>query len=221
MCVIHCAFCTEIARGSRRVVYESTQLIAFPTIGCFIRGYLLLLPKVHVTSYAQLGSSYPQIWNEVAAIAQEVGALVQSPVIIGEHGTGTHGRSSCCTGYEHAHLHIIPVPSPAIEKVVDRFVQVGGSPSQIKVEDLKKYKNYSYNIVITSLPSAYLWTGDAFPSQFIRKVCAEVLGITEYDWRQHPFRENMEETIRLLKPSLERIKYGGNEDEDAQLMFAR
>jgi len=175
---------------------EGDDFVLFPTLGCFVPGYSLLVPRMHVLSFAE--SVHRDRAGTVSAFEQAK-RLIQDafgPVIVAEHGAATCSTGASCV--DHAHLHLIPFDQPS--KVVNRYIAAGGEPDyKGLIEDIDRFNGKPY--VLLSIGSeAMVWLRGSFPSQFCRRVLADLHNCGPfYDWRAHPFTHNMLHTVRTLR----------------------
>ena len=198
-----CGFCAEFARpnGGERIIIHDGDWVLLPTIGCFVVGYCLLMPIDHLQAAADLPAAAlhalePRIEWLRRHIASEFDAT-----IVAEHGPGACDLgASCCT---HAHLHLIPIG--AVDAVTDAYQQTGGAPDTLDgLAGLRGLAGSPY-LYLSPRPGVHLaWPAAGFPRQFVRRVCADVLGITDrYDWRDHPFEATMHATLTRLRATLQ------------------
>jgi diadenosine tetraphosphate (Ap4A) HIT family hydrolase len=199
---VNCDFCAEFARasGGERIIARDGDWLLLPTVGCFVAGYCLLMPIDHLQAAAdlpaeELRSLEPRIERLRRYIAAEFGET-----IVAEHGPGTCDLgASCCT---HAHLHLIPVA--AVDAVTDAYTQAGGIPRMLdELAGLCDLAGAPY-LYLSPRPGVHLaWPAAGFPRQFVRRVCAEILGVADrYDWRDHPFEATMHVTLARLRAAL-------------------
>lgn len=94
-----------VPAGRSRFVAETESLVTVPTFGCFVRGYLVIVPRPHVLSFGQLPAAVLQeahmLVDELADRLQQVYGL---PVLGFEYGLATPGARRI----EHAHWHLLP-----------------------------------------------------------------------------------------------------------------
>ncbi len=209
-----CEFCDEFRNPSpraNRILWEDDNFVLLPSIGSLTPGYLLLMPKRHIRSFADLPHDEIVSALTLAEQAREIIAQAYGPVIVAEHGPGAAGaRSSACC--DHAHWHFIPCNPYA---VASRYEDVGGAPIGLQtITDLGAWGGTSY-LFLSPLKHVYwLWEQtDGFGSQFVRRVCARTMGIEDlYDWALFPFQENMLLTKqRLAAPLRESLYRQANE----------
>lgn len=115
-----CEFCQELSGNSNnrfrkiyldiaetRIVAETSNFVAIPTIGQIFPGSLLLIPRAHIETCAQLNIG---LQRELVDFIQTVSFVTKQfgePIFF-EHGATTCTGGSC--GIYHAHLHVVPLP---------------------------------------------------------------------------------------------------------------
>ncbi len=106
----NCIFC-KIAAGQipSHKVYEDEALIAFHDIAPWAPVHVLIVPKTHIESHAQLG-------DEHAALAGRM--MVLAPKLMRELGVSGGFRTVINTGRDggqevmHLHMHVMGGPRP-------------------------------------------------------------------------------------------------------------
>lgn len=200
----HCTFCSEFNSpfdDENRIIWEDSELVFIPTIGCFSPGYCLLLPRNHHRSFASMPIRDLRHANLVveqlrAIISEEFG----SDTIIAEHGPGNspYDRGAACC--EHAHLHLTPIAN--MNELVFRYRRDGGNPvSLVDYAEISAFSGNSYMYLSPAPESRLIWPATGFARQYVRRVSAEIAGVGDYfDWRFYQFRDKMRETmIRLIR----------------------
>src|SRR6266508_1976380 len=198
-----CSFCAEFTcpGGGGRIITRDGDWVLLPTLGCFVAGYCLLMPIDHLQAAADLPAQElhaleARIERIRHQIAGECGAT-----IVAEHGPGACDLgASCCT---HAHLHLIPIG--AADAVTDAYQHTGGAPQVLDgLADLRDLAGSPY-LYLSPQPGVHLaWPAAGFPRQFVRRVCAGILGMPDrYDWRDHPFEPTMLATLTRLRTALQ------------------
>ena len=199
-----CSFCSIFRDPTRRrdldaALVEDDDFTAFASLGGFIEGWVLIAPRRHVISLAQLSLDESE---RFATFRTEVEATVQrnyGSTISFEHGpTGCNQPVGCSV--DHAHLHIVPFhrsilpdlmavsPSdtewrPCADGSVDALER--GERSYIHLRDFDGRE----------------WTGfsEKLPSQLVRRVLRQlVVGDDCYDWRRYPCVSTVYRTIARL-----------------------
>lgn len=205
-----CSFCIEFhgindEPAGSRIIWEDDSFLLLPTRGCFVQGYCLFMPRAHYRSLASLPTAADELCEGLAQLEAQRARIRErfGTVILAEHGIGIAGDlgAGCC---DHAHVHMIPLPSMQ-EPLLGAYVEIGGDPIQLERPlDLAEYRETSY-LSLSLVPGQWLVWPDArpFSSQFVRRQAARLLGMPEhFDWRRHPFAENMDLTRRALLPAL-------------------
>ena len=207
----YCEFCDEFSgSGSNsfaarygndlkdRKVLETDNLTVVPSLGHFVKGYLLLIPKLH---YCALGDMPSEIARELAEVQRSLIRRL-SPLYgrytFFEHGARTPGSGGC--GIYHAHLHALPLDSEGVlRQLRDQFPhkRVG---SLLDLKEATSGASYLYY----EDPSAQSWLffPTALPSQYMRRLIAEEMGISGWDWRssgrEEAFLATRSEVAKLL-----------------------
>jgi diadenosine tetraphosphate (Ap4A) HIT family hydrolase len=117
---LNCEFCNEFERAGfssfntlyegqckSRIVVETASFRVVPTMGQLFENSMLILPKQHIETLAQLNeSNLPELVSLYRSIKESLSEFGQ--VIAFEHGARKESMGSC--GIYHAHLHVVPVP---------------------------------------------------------------------------------------------------------------
>lgn len=190
---------------SSRIVISTENYVVMPTVGCFREGYLLIVTKKHYYSFADVPL---EMMEEIERLIERVKALLRDlygqNVICFEHGGAVCSMSmgSCI---DHAHLHILPYNGRLTEEIKPfalKSKQIEG------LSNLRQYvaSNTPYLLWQDADDSMFVVDSGFVPSQFLRRVIAAHYGIpNKWDWRQYPFVDNMEKTIKNIRSYLEVI----------------
>ena len=209
---IHCDFCDELSGGvdnafyaryrestRSRILFATENFRAFPTIGQLVEGYVLVVPVSH---YSALDEMPSELLPELAAFCGSVRtAISQSygPSVCFEHGARKPLNGGC--GIYHAHLHIVPWNSPnsprdlaaelkesfpcrKLETLADLAVDSDGKSPYLFYEDTD-HNRYRFSV-------------GNLPSQYMRRLVAESLGIPDWDWRAAGREERLLATLNRL-----------------------
>ena len=154
-----CTLCEEVARSQSdgSLVYASDRYqIVVPSLGCFIPGHSLVVPRRHVTSFAELGPTEAAAAAVMLEVVRDQISDAIAPPILAEHGTGPHLLSAACCS--HAHAHVIPVGSE-VDKVLRSFEEAGGAGSRISdLTDLARFAGGSYVMLSPAAGEFYVIT---------------------------------------------------------------
>ncbi|MDT3398716.1 hypothetical protein RKE29_19035 [Streptomyces sp. B1866] len=198
-----CQFCTEFTarESTTRIITETAGgWVLLPTIGALTPGYCLFMPLEHLDAAADVT---PADLERVAAETEGMRTLIQArygPVILAEHGPrDCELGASCCS---HCHLHLIPVPDP--DAITAAYEKTGGPGQRLtSMAALPAAADGSYLHLSPRPGEHYYWPSAGFARQFVRRVCADELGIGDFfDWRDHPFTANRERTFAELSADL-------------------
>jgi diadenosine tetraphosphate (Ap4A) HIT family hydrolase len=196
-----CEFCDELENKPNnrfkeiycndlesRVVSQTPNFIAIPTLGQIFAGSILIIPRKHVETSAQLDST---LQNELADFLTQLIPIVSrfgEPLFF-EHGAKASTGGSC--GIYHAHIHVVPTP-----KKID--------PTSFFVEATDSSKGILETLVALRNCEEYLFVGNAEKivyadvnklysrpeSQYFRRQLCEYFKLeTPWDWRDSLKRE--------------------------------
>ena len=91
--------------GRSRFIAQTPNLVAVPTFGCFVAGYVLIVPRAHVTSFGRLDEGALAEADElIEALAHRIWAVYSRPALGFEYGNNVPGGRRI----EHAHWHLLP-----------------------------------------------------------------------------------------------------------------
>lgn len=201
----NCAYCkyllgdTESVESNERTLYRSDNFFVIPTIGQFIKGYLLIIPYQHVMSNGELSDEVLAEFNSVLSDVIKILSITypdSTGFLVWENGSGSSGAGKAKDSLVHSHVHI--APSNLTSEVIEEIS--GFSFDEISLYDLKDYKANSYLLVRTPNPNRWkiLQTNQIYiPRQYVRQLIGDELGITDnsWNWREYPFYDNMHETL--------------------------
>jgi len=202
-----CQFCTEFSThgSTTRIITETAGgWVLLPTVGALTPGYCLFMPREHLDAAADVSAARLE---RVAAEAEAMRGLIQArygPVVLAEHGPrDCELGASCCS---HCHLHLIPVPDP--DAITAAYRRTGGSGLRLSsLAALPAAADGSYLYLSPRPDEHYYWPSAGFARQFVRRVCADQLGVGErFDWRDHPFASHGERTFTELSADLRPAK---------------
>ena len=175
------------------ILYETEHFIAIPGLGAFFDGYIMICPKRHIMSFAELTESefdeFLQVLDDLRFVLK---SIYKKDIFVFECGSGRNGGGKHSTSIVHAHIHLAPTDMPVLQNVR----KSGINPGLICPIDLCNYGEYPYmlyvdqadNWFIASDPDSY------YPRQHPRQVLADYMGLAkgEYNWRTHPHTEMLD-----------------------------
>lgn len=180
------------------------DFIVVPTIGSFVPGYLLVIPREHIYSLGELGETRLVHLEEfldryVSALEFEFGPRY----LVFEHGSGGPDRpgGSCV---RHAHLHLIPVGEEALIEL-EGLLPFTELDSYQELTDFASH-NYAF---IDSGDKKLVWQepenvdqSGRLPGQWIRREVTRILALeTDWDWLTDQGFNNARVTRRVLSAS--------------------
>lgn len=170
------------------VVYETENFDVKVELGCIQPGLLMISPKKHILSIAQLPENqmeeYAQAQHDVEFLLK--GALGDAPVIYFEHGSAPDGFSTHQRSIVHAHVHVawgVKFPQKYLDMVC------------LKPADVRELATYKYLSYQEGADGEFLAVYDPevyVQRQYPRQVMGELLGIKneKTNWRNESFEEN-------------------------------
>lgn len=203
---LNCKFC-EIgqklasARPWDEVIAESPNYVVIPSVGGFVDGWVLIVPKRHCLSMAVNFAD-----QELADLRQRTSRALKTEyhqsVWCFEHGAAFTGSQTGC-GVDHAHLHLVPLACSLSHVLLQN--DAAKNWRQIRASDLgqfaagREYLFYSSNSSDFEL-DGYVGVAEKPVSQYFRRAIAEAVGRPAfYDYRDYPELERAAETGRRLR----------------------
>ena len=215
----NCDFCNEIQNQTNngfsniynelgiktRIVYENDMFVVLPTIGQLFKHYLLILPKQHIESMAQLDDAGRKSLIDIFKKTKDV-LSTYGKVVAFEHGAHKETGGSC--GIYHAHIHMIPLTS-----------ELNLSSFFYSDSIVKEYDNLNECYFDLREASQYLMTMDIdgsfraidttdkpnqYSSQFFRRKLVEYFNLDKpWDWREYLTPEpELLQTIEEMRVSI-------------------
>src|SRR6266513_2133454 len=205
----HCEFCSEFSGSpdnAFHALYHDTMphryLLAtdnfrvFPSIGQIVEGYLLIVPLHH---YCALDELSTRLADELAAICERARSIVSQnygPCISFEHGARGPANGGC--GIYHAHLHVAPpcgIPDPVTE-LKERFPhkRLGALRNIIDVSN----RDLPYLFYEDLDSNRYQFSIGSLESQYMRRMLAQAMGTSDWNWRTMGIEERLLTTIHRL-----------------------
>ncbi|MBQ4558632.1 MAG: HIT domain-containing protein [Clostridia bacterium] len=178
------------------IIEETNNFIITPTKGSLVVGYLLIIPKKHITSMNELDnmqkSELKELINKYRLLFYNI--FGRYPIFF-EHGTSINDINNSASSITHAHLHIVNHNFKNEKNILrDMFFN--------NVNETKFFENNqkSYISYISPNLDYYITYNYEAKSQQMRLYVAEDLNISDqYDWKSANFNENIINTIKLLK----------------------
>lgn len=211
--ICDCDFCKEIEHKSEykfkqiygdinsRIVGEDNLFVVLPTLGQLFRYSLLVLPKKHIETMAELTpDELVQLEHLLAKIKNVLSDY--GYVISFEHGAKKTTGGSC--GIYHAHIHILPIPD---DLNLSKFFYKENNIQQFsKLSQCYKSLNGSSQYLMVTNDDGQIYAIDIsqnailYPSQFFRRKIVDYYQLDKsWDWREYQnVEENILETIENI-----------------------
>jgi diadenosine tetraphosphate (Ap4A) HIT family hydrolase len=195
---LNCCFCNELICGimPKEFIMQSGQncrfimldpdFTAMPSISPLAIGHVLIIPKSHVTSLAQLS---PDLIKKFVQFKKAVVGKIEAKfgtTLCWEHGVGL-GRTGGC-GVTHAHMHVLPLYEEGIYQIHNKL-RISVSP-KILIEGFQAINTVIHRTdtylywELTKQRQFFVSIGEHIPSQLIRRMAADIQGVPEWNWRE-------------------------------------
>lgn len=200
-----CRFCSYLENGIEderwTIVAETEHLVAVPSVGPLVPGWLLVMPKEHVLSFGALDADTLAVLmadvHRIAAAWEDV----FGPLTWLEHGPAEDHISAGC-GIDHAHMHLVPTGQldllAAARGQLPNLVFHEVSGPEAAADPVTRGDSYLY--LRTTDGCSWLATSRDIPSQAFRRVIACQQGRPDqYDWKAFPHLDALEIALKLAR----------------------
>jgi diadenosine tetraphosphate (Ap4A) HIT family hydrolase len=190
-----CRFCSRARTNEPwdEILAAAASFFAVPTKGALIAPWLLIVPRRHVLSTAELLDSERE---EFSAFVGSVAAKLGKKVLYFEHGP-VRPKTPIGCGVDHAHLHVLAFDGDFASSVKALAPALPWVRSAAPWTD-DALRGHSY---LSFSENGSTWNTCVEPPpvrQFFRQAVALALGCPErFDYEAYPQPENARET-RLL-----------------------
>lgn len=188
---------------SSRVLLETANWFAIPSIGSLTVGYVLLVHKQHYLSLADVPHySYEEMLTLKMEVESVLFKQLGLPCLTFEHGT-SNPRSTGANSVNHVHIHIVPFNRPVWQSIFSK-IQSASIESVDTYESLFKswqIRHPDSYLLFQDIDQRIYYIPDAsnMPSQLFRRCLAPYLGATCWDWKKDAYIDNMIRTSTLFK----------------------
>ena len=187
-----CKIRDRITSKVEHILYETENFYCVPGTGAFFDGYVMIVPKMHVMSFANLPKEQiDEFWQVLDDMRTLLQNIYKKRIFAFECGSGKTGEGKHETSIVHAHFHLAPTDMPVLEEVQ----KSGLHPALIKKQDLTQYGEYPYMLYVDQDDNWYISSNpqEYYPRQHPRQVLANYMNCYDiYNWREFPFREKMD-----------------------------
>ena len=210
-----CDFCDEFTGGrantyayrygrqaTKRAILNYSVFRILPTLGQLTQGHLLIAPLEHYCAFADLQNEQTVELERLCHHVRSILRQTYGKCVFFEHGIRTKGSGGC--GIDHAHMHAVPVLADSVLNVLLRTFT---GRKLKRLEEINRIipRHSSYLFFEDSRELRYVFPVQHIPSQYLRKLIAEQIGKTDWDWRRCGFEPEIVSTIERLSPMLSGI----------------
>lgn len=183
----------------QRCIFETEHFACVPSIGSFVEGYLLVIPKQHFLSSLVMPASYtPELLSIISLISNFYDRTYHKHMIMYEHGTATTQKVGGMS-VVHAHLHFVPCS----QQIITKFPEFSFLKFQSFSEAAEYYsrnQDSPYLLLKDVDGCLYFSTSDKIPSQYFRKRVCDLCGMPGTgDWKKYPYVEHIKKTLAAAK----------------------
>jgi diadenosine tetraphosphate (Ap4A) HIT family hydrolase len=203
-----CDFCDEFSSGrhnayARRYAPQPAGRILFdgpfhvlPTLGQIVEGHLLIIPIGHVRALAGLPNEQLLHLEDLCRQVRSVLHDVYGNCVFFEYGIKDKRSGGC--GIDHAHMHAVPVTAKGVLNFL--IQEFGGARIDSLVDIERESGQNSYLFFEDASQERYVFSVDNLPSQYMRKLVAESIGKSDWDWRKCSHEPALISTVQRLSP---------------------
>lgn len=194
-----CPLCSRVveqrsASPFDQVLADGDHSLVVPALGMFVPGYLLVVSKEHVGSFALLGSEALDGVNSMIASAEQLLSPRFGEYIRFEHGQGPDPTMRAGGCIDHAHIHLLPVEHAV---TVHLLTSLEWSPFQ-EFRDLATLDKTSYAYL--GVENRHYRTIEvSLPSQWFRHQVGQALAKDTWDWAAYAGSRELTETLTYLQ----------------------
>ena len=179
-----------------RTVMDTEKFTVLPTLGSFVPGYLLIIPKQHALSFLSLSREHLE---ELRAIEREleamIGAIYQKGYIMFEHGSSDEQNVGGMS-VVHAHIHVIPCDTAVMPHCGAYTFSSFDSFLEASAYYAKNKSGAPYLLCQDTDGKVYLSFAENIPSQYFRNlVCDLIAEPGRGNWKTDPFIDTIKQTL--------------------------
>lgn len=189
-----------------RCILETDNFSCVPSIGSFVEGYILVIPKKHYLSALTMPETH---LNEILSISRILSNFYSNyyhqNFLIFEHGT-SNIKNVGGMSVVHAHLHFVPC-SVQVISLLSEFDFLKFESLWAAQEYYLKNDTAPYLLLKDIDDSYYLAISENIPSQYFRKKVCDICSIKGTgDWKGYPYIDNIKKTLTAARQfGLEKI----------------
>jgi len=179
----------------KRCIFETEHFACVPSIGSFVEGYLLVIPKQHFLSSLVMPTAYmPELLSIISLISKFYDKAYHKDMIMYEHGT-KNAQKVGGMSVVHAHLHFVPCSQQIVTKCPEfsflKFLSFSEAAEYYSMN-----KDYPYLLLKDIDGNLYFSISDEIPSQYFRKRICDLCGTPGTgDWKKYPYIDHIKKTL--------------------------
>ena len=202
--VINCVFCQKFDEKLSymvhpifdKIIWKNESFVLIPAKGSLVEGYLLIIPIKHYYSLADLPPNILSNLSKIKSIIRRILTEYFTRPIFFEHGALSQ-TNLAGSSIRHAHLHCVPFQVDLTHRLqlshrlrrIDKFEDIA---NQLMI-------NQSYIYFENQDQGKFIFDDVSVPSQYLRRVIAEELGISDqWDYAIFPFEQKVISTLKVL-----------------------
>lgn len=185
-----------------RTVFLSPHFRVFPSLGQISEGHVLITPLRHYTAMADMPLEMISDLENICNVVRSALEQIYGQCVFFEHGTRTSECGGC--GIYHAHTHAVPIASGRVfETLRERFaLSALGSLSKLQTAVPPER---SYLFFEDTNANRFITVADYLPSQYMRKLLADSIGKSDWDWREVGFEPELLRTFNAISCHLQSL----------------
>lgn len=195
-----CPLCDEFSAPqiSNRLIYSGSYFNIIPSMGPLHSGHVLLCPMAHHRSMQTFCIDELKQYYKLFSLICDFYNQESLKFCFFENGT-PYGANGGCS-IVHSHTHFIPT----LDVSAYRSVLANASNKPLTFTDLvSEIRNINYNYVLLGSKSDEFFLIDrtGLPSQQMRRLSADYIGMKAWDWRSNQCYSDIETTPILQRMS--------------------
>lgn len=190
------------------IIYEDDKFVVTPVKGSIVEGYLMVTPKRHIESLADLSEDeFEQLLFVNNQMSDMLKQIYGKSTILFERGSGKGNGDLHPGAITHAHMHIIPtelnkdIHSEILEEADMMQLPEPKTVLENNIDTYLLYIDNNGNWFKTKSPETFI------PPQYVRRKVAINEGIPDlWNWREHSLDENAIKTLKSIAKYLKTHK---------------
>ena len=190
-----------------RTAWDTSCFRVVPTLGSFVPGYLLVIPREHALSFLSLTSSH---LSELDDLEKELSAFIRTMYhkgyIIFEHGSSDESNVGGMS-VVHAHIHVIPCDTAIMPHSKAYTFRSFNSFHEAAAYYAANQSGAPYLLCKDTDGKVYLSFAENIPSQYFRNlVCDLIAEKGTGNWKAYPYVDHIKQTLADVERYRRNIK---------------